>query len=93
MKKINSMIINAEINNIKNQKTGEVKQYTKVVYTIERENTTERKGPAILECWIPKNCVDSLTQYLMKPTQMELEERFEKNGYRLVISKINNNAI
>ena len=49
MKKINSHILNASLSEIKNDKTGEITEMTKIVYTIERENTDKLIGPAMLE--------------------------------------------
>ncbi len=93
MRKINSTIINAELKQIPNEKTGVVNEYTTVKYTMERENSDIAVGVAIMECWIPKNCLDAIKGYIMKPVQMELREIFNDKGCKFRISKINNNAI
>lgn len=92
MKKINSTIINVEkIDSV--NKNGEALQFTKVLYTIDREATEREIGPAILECYIPRHCLDKFKNYLMKPIQIELAEKTQKNGMKYIISKINNESI
>lgn len=93
MKKINSHILNASLSEIKNEKTGEITEMTKIVYTIERENTNKLIGPAMLECYKVGNYLETLSKYVMKPVQIDLEERPVKNGCKYVITKVNNQEL
>ena len=87
MKRIQSHIISASLSEIKNDKTGEITEMTKIIYTMERENT------AMLECYKVGNYLESIAKYIMKPIQVDLEERPVKNGCKYVITKINNQEL
>ncbi len=93
MKRIQSHIISASLSEIKNDKTGEITEMTKIIYTMERENTDRLVGPAMLECYKVGNYLESIAKYIMKPIQVDLEERPVKNGCKYVITKINNQEL
>ena len=90
MKKIQSTIINASLSQITNESTGVVSDMTKITYTIKREDTDVLLGPAMLECYKIGNYIDKLKGNIMKPVEIELEEKPTKNGVKYVITKVNN---
>lgn len=93
MKKLQSTIINANLSKLVNEKTGEFIDMTKIIYTVSRENTDSFVGPAMLECYRVGNYIEKIKPYVMKPVELELDEKPLKNGVKYVISKINNTVL
>ena len=60
MEKIKSRIINAEVNDFCNKKTGEINSMTKITYTYPRDNSENDIGPSILVCYRPGNLIGKL---------------------------------
>lgn len=103
MKKIKGQIIYAELNQFTDNNTGVVKEMTKVLYTVNVENSATHVGSGLLECYLSGDFIKKLEEYTktivingkeVRPIyDIELEERFIKNGSKLYISKINDNLI
>lgn len=90
MKKIETTIIRADLSQIVNEKTGEVKDMTKFLYTVDMENTENSEGPALLECYKIGNYIPKIKGKTMKKCIAEIEERPIKNGSKYIIKKIDN---
>lgn len=96
---MNGCILYADLMNMTNQTTGEVTQMTKVVYTVDIENTDKHIGNGLLECYLQGNKLKVLEQFTRaveiqgkKYRQiypLEFETRLIKNGQKLYIKKIN----
>lgn len=94
MEKIHGRIVNAEVSNFKNNKTGEITVMTKITYTYPREVSDEVLGPNILTCYRPGNVLSKIKPYVdtKDMSVIEIDERFDsqKNVFKKVIKKINN---
>lgn len=90
MKKIQTIILGASLSNITNEKTGEVKPLTKIMYTVDRDNTEKLIGPALLECYKIGNHMDKISKYIMRSVTIEIDEIPTKNGSKYSITKIDN---
>lgn len=99
MKKIKSTILNVSLSNLSDEKTGEVKPMTKITYTLDREDSENLLGPAILDCYKIGNYIEILKRYTkkvnenFKVVEIELEEKPVKNGCKYVIKTINGQAL
>lgn len=93
MKKINSSIIQVDFMEIKDDKNGTVTDMTKIVYTVDRENTDRHVGPALLECYRQGNLLNKLKPYVMQKSVIEIEERMTKKGSNYVVTKVNDVSI
>ncbi len=99
MKKIKGNIIYAELSKMTNEKTGEVKDMTKILYTMEIENTDKHVGNATMECYRMGDYLKKLEPFtqltnlngkmVLPVVELEIEERPIKNGAKFVISKVN----
>ncbi len=97
---MNGCILYADLMNMTNQTTGEVSQMTKVVYTVDIENTDKHSGVGMLECYLQGNKLKILEQFTkqveisgkkyLQVYPLVFETRFIKNGQKLYIKKINN---
>lgn len=97
MEKVNSRIINADVTEFKNTKTGEVTTMTKLTYTYSRENSEKYLGPNIVTCYIPGNILSKIKPYVDSNDRcvLELEERLDPktNQFKKVVKKINNTEV
>lgn len=97
MEKVNSRIINADVTEFKNAKTGEVTTMTKIIYTYPRENSDTYLGPNIVTCYRPGNILSKIKPYVDNNDRcvLELEERLDNktNQFKKVIKKINNTEV
>ena len=100
---MNGCILYADLMNMTNKDTGEVTQMTKIVYTVDLEDTDKHVGVGMLECYLPGNKLNVLNQFTkrielqgkqyMQVCSLEFETRLIKNGQKLYIKKINNSLI
>lgn len=91
MKQVRIMIINASVSKIKDKKTNEYTgKLTKIVYAVERTNTDNMIGNAILTCYKQGDLLKFLTPYAMKLSNAEIREDFTENGSKWSIMKLNN---
>ena len=92
MEKIKSILINLEIAEFKNAKTGEVNTMTKISYTYPREKTDTSVGPNILTCYRPGNIISKVSVYVGREVNLEIDERYDqqKNVWKKTIKKIEN---
>ncbi len=91
MKQVRITIINASVNKVKDKKTGQYTgSLTKIVYAVERTNTENLVGNAILTCYKQGNLLKTLTPYVMKLSNAEIREDFTDNGSKWAIMKLNN---
>lgn len=99
MKKIKSTIVNVQLSSINDEKTGEVKPMTKITYTLDREDTENLLGPALLDCYKLGNYMEKLNRFTKKTNEnfkvveIELKEKPTKNGCKYVIESINGQTL
>ena len=96
METIKSRIINADVTEFKNAKTGEVTTMTKIIYTYPRENSENYLGPNIVTCYRPGNILSKIKSYVDNDKYvLELEERLDPktNQFKKVVKKINNTEV
>jgi predicted RNase H-related nuclease YkuK (DUF458 family) len=79
-----------DVTKIKNEKNGEVRDMTKMIYAIPMSGTDNSVGPALLECYKVGNFIEKLKNKIMIKTSAEIEERPTNNGCKFVIKKIDN---
>ena len=97
--KIKSNILYAELNEFTDKETGTVNEMTKIVYTVEREESEKAIGCVTLESYKSGNHLKEIEPYVgltnisgrmvRVPVELELEEQFTKNGKKFVLKKIN----
>lgn len=97
--KLKSNILYSELSNFTNEKTGEVVEMTKIVYTAEREPSENAVGVAILEAYKPGNYLKELEPYTLPVNangklvkmlvDLEIDKQYTKNGEKYVVKKIN----
>lgn len=103
MKKIKGHILYAELTSITNRSTGVVSPMTKIFYTIEMDSSENHVGVGTLECYKIGNylkAIEPFTKYqnlggkMVRPLyDIELEERYIKNGQKLYIHSIDGNVL
>lgn len=92
MRKLKSSIIQCNLVNVKNDTTGEVTEMTRILYTMDREDTEKVVGPATVECYKVGNFVKKIEKLTIKyapRVELEIEEKPLKNGVKFVINSIN----
>lgn len=92
MRKINSSIIQCNLLNVKNEQTGELIEMTRILYTIDREDTEKVIGPATCESFRVGNYLKKLEKNTIKykpRVELLIEEKPMKNGVKFVINSVN----
>lgn len=97
---MNGCILYADLVNMTNKDTGVVSQMTKIVYTVDIENTDKHCGVGMLECYLSGNKLKTIEQFTkqneisgkryLQVYPIAFETRLIKNGQKLYIKKINN---
>lgn len=93
MEKIKSRIISCDLQEFKNQKTGEVTQMTKIVYTYPRTNSETEIGSNVLICYRPGNLISKIKPYIDTKDliDVEIDEKLDMktSTFKKVLKKIN----
>lgn len=97
--KVKSNILFADLNEFTDDKTGVVTEMTKIVYTVERENTDKAVGVAMLEAYKPGNFLKELEPFTCATNvngrlarllvDLEIDKQYTKNGEKYILKKIN----
>lgn len=93
MKKINSYILGCEYSSFADKKTGEVVDFTKISYTVNREETEKMVGPKIMQCSKRGDYRKLVSQNVMKNVPLEIDEIPNDNGVKYSIKSINNQEL
>lgn len=86
-------ITNFDKKQIKNDKTGEVKDYCMVTYMIKKLDTNKSKGPAVLSCYCNANAWGDLDKYSFKWVKAKMTQVVENNRLKLKIKSIGNDVV
>lgn len=89
-RKVKSILINANLVDITNEKTGEVSHLTKFTYAVSKSNNDYSVGGALLECYRSGNLLEKVNARTMKECILEIEEKPTKNGSKYILRKIDN---
>ena len=82
-------ITNLDKKYIKNETTGEIKNYCMVTYLISKEDTTRSKGLAQLSCWCNEDAFNSLDKFLCKWSKANVISKVDGNRLKLKIKSVN----
>lgn len=93
MDKVKITILNLQKVTFTNKKTGEVTDMTKVNYGIELSKTDNFVGLSILECYCNAKAFANLERFINKEVVADMEKRPTSNGFKYVITKVNNESI
>lgn len=93
MKKINSYILGCDYSSFPDSKTGEVVEFTKISYTVNRENTEKQIGPKIMTCTKRGDYRKIVENNVMKNVPLEIEEIPTDNGCKYSIQSINSQVL
>ena len=93
MKKIYSYVLGCEYTNFPDSKTGEMIEFTKISYTVNRENTDKTIGPKIMVCTKRGDYRKIVENNVMKNVQIDIEEIPTDNGCKYSIQSINNQTL
>lgn len=93
MKKINSYVLGCDYTSFPDSKTGEIVEFTKISYTVSRENTEKQIGPKIMTCTKRGDYRKVIESNVMKNVQIEIEEIPTDNGCKYSIKTINNQEL
>lgn len=93
MKKINSYVLGCDYSSFPDSKTGEIVQFTKILYTVSRENTEKQIGPKIMTCTKRGDYRKIIETNVMKNVTLEIEEIPTDNGCKYSIKSINNQEL
>lgn len=91
MKKINSSIIQANLVNVTDKEKGTVTEMTRILYTIDRDDTDKTVGPATLETYKIGNYLSKVEKKTIKykpRVELSIEEQPIKNGVKFKIQAI-----
>lgn len=93
MDKVRITILNLQKITFTNNKTGEVTEKIKVNYGIELSKSENFVGLSILECYCNAKAFVNLEKYINKEVVADMEKRPTSNGFKYVITKVNNESI
>lgn len=93
MKKINSYVLGCDYSSFPDSKTGEIIEFTKISYTVSRENTEKQIGPKIMICTKRGDYRKVIESNVMKNVSLEIEEIPTDNGCKYSIKSINNQEL
>lgn len=93
MDKVKIVILNLQKVTFGDKNTGEVTEITKVNYGINLSKTHRFVGLSILECYCNEKAFVNLEKYINKEVIADMEKRPTSNGFKYVITKINNESI
>lgn len=93
MKKINSYVLGCDYSSFPDSKTGEIVEFTKILYTVGRDNTDKQIGPKIMICTKRGDYRTIIESNVMKNVQLEIEEIPTDNGCKYSIKSINNQEL
>lgn len=93
MKKINSYILGCDYTNFADKNTGEMIEFTKILYTLSRENSEKQIGPKIMTCTKRGDYRKVVESNVMKNVVVEIEEIPTDNGCKYSIQSINSQVL
>lgn len=93
MKKINSYILGCDYTNFADKNTGEMIEFTKISYTLSRENSEKQIGPKIMTCTKRGDYRKVVESNVMKNVVVEIEEIPTDNGCKYSIQSINSQVL
>lgn len=76
-----------------NKETGEVKEMCKVQYGVRCEDTEQFIGYAILEAYVQGSGLNTIKKYVSKIVDAKVRMVPQKNGFKYVLTSLNNEAI
>lgn len=91
MKKISSSIVQANLINITDSKTGVVTEMTRILYTVDRDDTDKTVGPATLESYKVGNHLSKIEKKTIKykpRVELLIDELPTKNGVKFKLQAI-----
>ena len=84
------IITNLDLIDITNDRTGEVRTYTRVGYLINKEKTERSKGYANLQSYCVSTAFSDLEPYLLKSVDCSYMTVVDKNRIKVKLLQIGN---
>ena len=86
---IEIFITNLDKRYIKNDNTGEIKNFCMVTYLINKEDTSKSKGLAQLSCYCNESAFNDLDKYLCKWSKAVVSSIVDGNRLKLKLRRVN----
>lgn len=86
------LVLNCSPVTFTNKETGEVREMCKITYGVFVEDTEQFIGYATLEGYVKGNALDITKKYIGKLVDAKVRMIPQKNGFKYVITSINNES-